>query len=151
MDRPNRVAMVESCWHRDLVDRCRDAFLAEIERLLPGTVVDCLEVPGAFEIPLRAKLLAESGEFDAIVAAGLVVDGGIYRHEFVAGAVIDGLMRVGLETRVPVLSAVLTPKHFHEHEDHARFFADHLAGKGQEVARACADVLQWNSKREESR
>jgi 6,7-dimethyl-8-ribityllumazine synthase len=137
-----RIAFVQSCWHRDLVDRCRDAFLAEIAEQLPGSEVECFEVPGAFEIPLHARLLADRGRYDAVVAAGLVVDGGIYRHEFVADAVIGGLMRVQLDTRVPVLSAVLTPQHFHEHADHVQFFAQHLAGKGVEVARACAATVK---------
>lgn len=138
---PARVAFVQACWHRDLVDRCRDSFLAELAVLLPSATVDRFEVPGAFEIPLRAKLLADTGRYDAVAAAGLVVDGGIYRHEFVASAVIDGLMRVGLEARIPVLSAVLTPQRFHEHEDHHRFFADHLVIKGRELASACASII----------
>ena len=137
-----RIAFVQACWHRDLVDRCRDAFLAEIAELLPAAEITTFEVPGAFEIPLHAKLLATSGRFDAVVAAGLVVDGGIYRHEFVADAVISGLMRVQLDTDVPVFSAVLTPQQFHEHADHQRFFAEHLVGKGREVARACAATVQ---------
>jgi 6,7-dimethyl-8-ribityllumazine synthase len=137
-----RVAFVQSCWHRDLVDRCRDAFLAQLAVELDEPVVDRFEVPGAFEIPLHARLLATSGRYDAVVAAGLVVDGGIYRHEFVADAVIGGLMRVQLDTEVPVLSAVLTPQHFHEHADHLAFFAQHLVGKGEEVARACAATVR---------
>ncbi|WP_204322835.1 6,7-dimethyl-8-ribityllumazine synthase, partial [Streptococcus pneumoniae] len=68
------------------------------------TSVDLFEVPGAFEIPLQAKLLARTGRYAAIVAAGFVVDGGIYRHEFVADAVISGLMRVQMDTDVPVIS-----------------------------------------------
>jgi 6,7-dimethyl-8-ribityllumazine synthase len=135
------IALVQSCWHRDLVDGCAEAFLADIAELLPGTGVERFEVPGAFEIPLHAKLLAVSGRFDAVACTGLVVDGGIYRHEFVAGAVIDGLMRVQLDTSVPVFTAVLTPQHFHEHDDHQRFFAEHLVGKGRELARACAQTL----------
>ena len=135
------IAFVQSCWHRDLVDRCRDAFLTEIAELMPGTDVERFEVPGAFEIPLHARLLADTGRYDAIVAAGLVVDGGIYRHEFVAEAVISGLMRVQLDTKVPVLSAVLTPQHFHEHSDHVNFFGEHLIGKGTEVAQACAATV----------
>ncbi len=96
---------------------------------------------GAFEIPLTAKRLAESGRYDAIVAAGLVVDGGIYRHEFVAEAVIGGLMRVQLDSGVPTISAVLTPHHFHEHETHRAFFAAHVREKGAEAARACAHTV----------
>ena len=64
-----------------------------------------------------------------------------YRHEFVAGAVIDGLMRVQLDTDVPVLSMVLTPQQFHEHDVHTRFFAEHLVTKGREAARACVATM----------
>ena len=80
-----RVAFVQSCWHKDIVDECRAAFLSEISQLgVDPSQVDVFEVTGAFEIPLHAKRLAGSGRYSAIVAAGLVVDGGIYRHEFVA-------------------------------------------------------------------
>jgi 6,7-dimethyl-8-ribityllumazine synthase len=138
-----RIAFVQSCWHREIVDECRDSFLAELrERGVPELAVDCFEVTGAFEIPLHAQRLAESGRYRAIVAAGLVVDGGIYRHEFVAEAVIDGLMRVQLDTGVPVFSAVLTPHHFHEHDEHQRFFHQHFAVKGREVAKACTETIE---------
>jgi 6,7-dimethyl-8-ribityllumazine synthase len=137
-----RIAFVQACWHKDLVDQIKHGFASEIAELgPPAENVDYFEVTGAFEIPLYARRLAETGSYDAIVAAGLVVDGGIYRHEFVAEAVIGGLMQVQLETDVPVLSAVLTPHHFHEHETHRRFFFDHLETKGIEAARACAHTV----------
>ena len=98
-------------------------------------------MPGAFEIPLLAQRLARSGRYDAIVACGLVVNGGIYRHEFVGAAVIDGLMRVQLDTEVPVLSAVLTPRDFHEHAEHVKFFSEHFVKKGVEVAKACLETI----------
>jgi 6,7-dimethyl-8-ribityllumazine synthase len=138
-----RIAFIQSCWHKDLVDQTRTAFVAEIGQLgTPESQLEFFEVTGAFEIPLHAKRLAESGDYDAIVAAGLVVDGGIYRHEFVAEAVIGGLMRVQLDTGVPVISAVLTPHHFHEHETHRAFFFDHMETKGTEAARACAHTIE---------
>ena len=65
--------------------------------------VDVYTVPGAFEIPLKAKELALKGDHAAIVGAGFVVNGGIYRHEFVAQAVVSGMMQVQLETLTPVL------------------------------------------------
>jgi len=140
--RESRVAVVCSSWHSDIVNECKDALLAEFERNdLPASQVDVFQVPGAFEIPLLSKRLAQTGRYNAIVACGLVVNGGIYRHEFVAAAVIDGLMRVQLDSDVPVLSAVLTPRNFHEHEDHRRFFAEHLVKKGIEVAQACIQTL----------
>ena len=141
-DQAGRIAFVQSCWHREIVDEARDAFLAETaERGVSADQIDLFEVTGAFEIPLHAKRLAESGKYRAVVAAGLVVDGGIYRHDFVAEAVIDGLMRVQLDTGVPVFSAVLTPHHFHEHAEHQRFFTEHFEVKGREVAIACTDTV----------
>jgi 6,7-dimethyl-8-ribityllumazine synthase len=137
-----RVAVISASWHRDIVGRARQALLAEFERShWPGSQIDQFEVPGAFEIPLFAKKLATSGRYRAIIACGLVVNGGIYRHEFVASAVIDGLMQVGLDSGVPVLSAVLTPRDFHEHEEHQRFFAEHFVKKGTEVAQACLAIM----------
>ena len=97
--------------------------------------------PGAYEIPLHAQVLARTGRYAGIVASGFVVDGGIYRHDFVAQAVIDGLMRVQLDTGVPVFSAVLTPHHFHEHEQHREFYFQHFVKKGQEAAQACVQTV----------
>ena len=98
-------------------------------------------MPGAYEIPLHAKALAETGKYSGIVAAGLVVDGGIYRHDFVATAVIDGLMRAQMDTGVPVFSAVLTPHHFHANEEHTDFFKAHFIKKGVEAANACVQTI----------
>ena len=138
-----RIAFVRADWHRDIVERGRDGFLDEIERLgVPRARVDEFEVPGSLEIPLHAKLLAKSGRYAAIVAAGFVVDGGIYRHEFVAQAVIDGLMSVQLDTEVPVISMVLTPQRFHEHDDHIAFFTGHMTKKGTEAAAACVETIR---------
>jgi 6,7-dimethyl-8-ribityllumazine synthase len=135
---PKRFAFVQSCWHREIVDQGRDAFLDEMASGgVPGTAIDLYEVPGAFEIPLHAKLLARSGRYVAIVACGFVVDGGIYRHEFVAYAVINALMAVQLEVEIPVISAVLTPQQFHEHAEHRTFFHEHFRVKGREAALAC--------------
>ena len=140
--RPQRVAFVQSSWHREVVEECRIAFLAEIEaRGIERARIDLFEVPGSFEIPLHAQLLAKTRRYTAIVAAGLVVDGGIYRHEFVADTVIKALMDVQLRTEVPVFSAVLTPQQFHETAAHFEFFRKHFATKGIEVAEACANTL----------
>src|SRR5450830_1013725 len=138
----NRIAFIQACWHKEIVDQCRISFTAEIAKLgFPESSIDFFEVPGAFEIPLHAKLLAKSGKYGGIVASGLVVDGGIYRHDFVAQSVINALMQVQLETEVPVFSAVLTPHHFHSHSEHQQFFHEHFVVKGREVARACADTV----------
>lgn len=138
-----RVAVIRARWHADIVDECVNAFVADIEKLGGGRIaVDVFDVPGAYEIPLFAKTLAETGRYQAILGAAFVVNGGIYRHEFVAQAVLDGMMNVQLQTGVPVLSAVLTPHNYHDSAEHHRFFFDHFKVKGAEAAHACVELLK---------
>ena len=138
----SRVAVICASWHTDVVHQARDSMAAELQAQgVAAQNISHFNVPGAFEIPLLAKKLADTGRFDAIIACALVVNGGIYRHEFVSSAVIDGLMRVQLDTEVPVFSAVLTPRDFHEHGDHVEFFRAHFVKKGVEVAHACLSAL----------
>ncbi|MEU4345552.1 6,7-dimethyl-8-ribityllumazine synthase [Nocardia sp. NPDC023852] len=136
------IAFIRASWHSSIVGKAYEGFCAEYADLgFDPATIDKFEVPGAFEIPLHAKRLAYSGRYAAIVASALVVDGGIYRHDFVASAVIDGLMRVQLDTDVPVFSVVLTPHHFHEHSEHVTYFTEHFVTKGAEAARALASTL----------
>lgn len=67
-----------------------------------------VRVPGAFEMPLVVKRLAESGQFSAIVALGAVIRGGTPHFEYVAGECIKGLANVATQTGVPVAMGVLT-------------------------------------------
>ncbi|WP_223507633.1 MULTISPECIES: 6,7-dimethyl-8-ribityllumazine synthase [unclassified Pseudomonas] len=138
----NRYAFVKAGWHSDIVDRALEGFLETIS----AEQVDVFDVPGAFELPLMAQELALTGRYAAVVAAALVVDGGIYRHDFVAQAVVDGLMRVGLDTRVPVLSVSLTPHHFQETEHHREIFSKHFVEKGREAAQAAIKISMTRNK-----
>src|SRR5437016_2813783 len=59
-----RIAFIQSCWHKDIVDQCRVAFVTEIGKLGIGEDgIDFFAVPGSFEIPLQAQLLAKSGRY----------------------------------------------------------------------------------------
>lgn len=69
------------------------------------TVVYC---PGAFEVPLTVKKLAEKKQFDAIIALGAVIRGGTPHFEYVAGECVKGLASVNLEYGIPVSFGVLT-------------------------------------------
>ena len=137
-----KIAYVQAAWHTEITDRCKEAFVAELAKHGRGAgAVDFFSAPGSLEIPLMAKKLAKTGKYAAVCASGLVVDGGIYRHEFVAQAVLHGIVQTSLETEVPVLSAVLTPHHFHEHAVHAEFFREHMETKGRELAEACLSII----------
>ena len=127
-----RYAFIKAGWHADIVNRAFDGFT----QIIQPERVDVFDVPGAFEMPLMARDLATTGRYVAIAAAALVVDGGIYRHDFVAQAVVDGLMRVGLDTGVPILSVSLTPHQFQDTDHHIAIYAEHFVQKGREAAQA---------------
>lgn len=138
-----RVAFIQAGWHSDIVEQGRATFIEDIKAAgFPESNIDLYEVPGSLEIPLQAQLLAKSGKYSAILCGGLIVNGGIYRHEFVTTAVIDGIMRVSLDTQVPVLSMILTPINFHEHGEHHKYFFEHFKVKGRELAAACLKTLE---------
>ncbi len=127
-----RYAFVKANWHAEIVDQA----LAGFSELIDPNQIDVFDMPGAFEMPLLARDLADSGQYAAVACAALVVDGGIYRHDFVAQAVVDGLMRAGMDSGVPVLSVSLTPHHFQETEHHMGIYKAHFVEKGREAARA---------------
>lgn len=133
-----RYAFIKAQWHADIVDRALDGFL----EFIPSEQVDVFDVPGAFELPLLARDLAQTGRYGAVVGAAFVVDGGIYRHDFVAQAVVDGLMRAGLDSGVPVLSVSLTPHHYQETDHHNAIYREHFVTKGREAAQAALSVTR---------
>jgi 6,7-dimethyl-8-ribityllumazine synthase len=55
--------------------------------------------------------------------------------------VLNGIVQTSLETEVPVLSAVLTPHHFHDHAIHSELFKAHMRTKGKELAEACVAIV----------
>ncbi|SDY96174.1 6,7-dimethyl-8-ribityllumazine synthase [Jannaschia faecimaris] len=130
------IAFIRARWHADIVDRAHEGFMAAMAESGRDVAVKVYDVPGAFEMPLLAKRLGETGRFDAIVGAALVVDGGIYRHDFVAQAVVTGLMDAQMTTGVPTFSVSLTPHQFQETASHEAFFGAHFVGKGREAAAA---------------
>lgn len=137
-----RYAFIQANWHFEIVSQALVGFCREID----AKQVDSFIVPGAFELPLMAQDLANTGKYASVAAAAFVVNGGIYRHDFVAQAVVDGLMRVGLETGIPILSISLTPHNYQETEHHMRIFKEHFVEKGQEAGRAALMLNEAKTK-----
>ncbi|WP_138934060.1 6,7-dimethyl-8-ribityllumazine synthase [Roseovarius arcticus] len=129
---PTRYAFIKANWHSDIVSQALTGF----RQIIPEDQIDVFDVPGAFELPLLARDLARSGKYAAVAAAAFVVDGGIYRHDFVAQAVVNGLMQVGLETDVPILSISLTPHQYQETDHHNTIYREQFVLKGREAADA---------------
>lgn len=70
--------------------------------------IDVVYVPGAFEIPLSAKVLASSKKYSAIVALGAIIKGSTSHYDYVCAELSKGIAQVSMETKVPVLFGVLT-------------------------------------------
>ncbi|MFE0966311.1 6,7-dimethyl-8-ribityllumazine synthase [Streptomyces fungicidicus] len=101
-----RVAVIAAQWHEKVMDGLVDGAL----RALHDLGIDeptLLRVPGSWELPVVAKVLAERG-YDAVVALGVVVRGGTPHFEYVCQGVTQGLTKVSVDTGVPVGFGVLT-------------------------------------------
>ena len=104
-----RVVIVASRFNRDIVDRLLSGALDALEETGTGRdEVRVVRVPGAFELPLAARRLADSGEYDAVVGLGCVIRGETPHFEHISRAAADGLERVSLDSGVPVGFGVLT-------------------------------------------
>lgn len=100
-----RVVIVASSWH----DLIMDGLIAGAERVVKasGVTPELHRVPGTFELPIAALAAAKSGA-DAVIALGVVIRGGTPHFEYVCNAATDGILRVSLDTGVPVGFGVLT-------------------------------------------
>lgn len=100
------VAIVAASWHQVIMN----GLVAGAERacLAAGAQSTLVRVPGSFELPVVAQACAESGRFHAIVALGVVIRGGTPHFEYVCEAATSGLMRVGIDHRIPVGFGLLT-------------------------------------------
>ncbi|WP_273509326.1 6,7-dimethyl-8-ribityllumazine synthase [Planktotalea frisia] len=137
-----KIAFIKARWHAEIVDQALVGFEADMDSVDATVQITSFDVPGAFEMPLLAKNLGASGDYDAIVCAALVVDGGIYRHDFVAAAVVNGLMEAQMCTGVPTFSVSLTPHHFQPSAEHIEFYSEHFVKKGAEAAQAVRQTLE---------
>jgi 6,7-dimethyl-8-ribityllumazine synthase len=90
---------------RRLLDGAHDAITRHGGSL---DAVDNVWVPGAFEIPLVAKKLAESGKYDAVICLGAVIRGGTPHFDYVAGEAAKGIGQTMLKTGVPVIFGIIT-------------------------------------------
>lgn len=138
-----RFAIIASRWNPRIVDAlvagARQAFTANG---VAEQALDVVRVPGAWELPVAAARLAAAGGHAAIIALGCVVRGDTRHYEQVADGCSDGLMRVALDTGVPVLNGVLAVERFEDAEQRA---GGSHGNKGEEaalVAIEMADLLE---------
>ena len=134
-----RFAVVVSRYHELISQKLLAACSAELVRCgASERQIDVAWVPGAFEIPLAARVLASSGRYDALVALGAVIRGGTPHFEYVCRGVTDGVREVMQATGVPVAFGVLTT----DDVDQALERAGGAEGnKGAEAAQAALEMV----------
>lgn len=142
-----RFAIIASRWNPRITDTlvaaARDTFVANG---VAEADVDVVRVPGAWEVPLAARALAMGGRHAAIVALGCVVRGDTRHYEQVADGSADGLMRVALDTGVPVANGVLAVERFEDAQ--ARAGGSH-GNKGEEAALVAIEMADLRRKLQE--
>jgi 6,7-dimethyl-8-ribityllumazine synthase len=135
-DRPLSVGIVRATWNTDIVERLAAGAHRALDDL--GVSVREWTVAGAFELPFAASVVARSGDVDAIVVLGCVIRGETTHYELVADGCASGVMRVQLDTHVPIGFGVLTV------EDHdqalVRSGGPGEHNVGDDAARAAVDL-----------
>lgn len=101
------IGLIRARWNTEVVERLVEGFQRGVDQLKVRNVTE-VSVPGCFEIPMAAKLMAQAGQADAIVCIGAVIRGETTHYELVAGECGRGVQQVQLETGVPILFGVLT-------------------------------------------
>jgi len=100
--------------------------------------VSVIKVPGAFEIPLTAKKLAESGRYDAVICLGAVIRGSTPHFDYVAAEVSKGIASVALESSIPVTFGVLTTDNLEQAIERA---GSKSGNKGYDGAMAAIEMV----------
>jgi 6,7-dimethyl-8-ribityllumazine synthase len=104
-----RVAIVAARFNGEIVGELLAGCLKQLKSLgVDEDRIDVHHVPGAFELPLAAKLLAVSRQFSAVICLGCVIRGDTPHFEYVAGECARGLMDVSLSETLPIIFGVLT-------------------------------------------
>jgi len=104
-----RFAVVVARFNDFVTSRLKDGALQALEdHGVPADHIDVVLVPGAFEIPLAARRVADTGRYAAVICLGAVIRGGTPHFEYVAGECARGIADVGAQTGVPAIFGVLT-------------------------------------------
>ena len=135
-----KIAIVVSRFNSFIVESLLEGAVDALKR--HGNVADSditiVRVPGAYELPVAAKRLAQKESFDAIIAIGAVIRGGTPHFDFVAGECNKGLAQVAMEFTIPVAFGVITTDSIEQAIDRAGTKA---GNKGAEAALSALEMV----------
>jgi 6,7-dimethyl-8-ribityllumazine synthase len=129
-----RIGIVRARFNDAITSKLAESCLAELERLdVDEGDIRHVTVPGALEIPVALKAMADSGEYDALIALGCIIRGETYHFELVANESGAGVTRVALDHALPIANAILTV------ENEAQAWA-RAEEKGRDAARVAVEM-----------
>jgi 6,7-dimethyl-8-ribityllumazine synthase len=135
-----RVAIVVARFNDFVTERLLEgAERLLVEQGLTGADIEVLRVPGAFEVPIAAQRIAETGRVEAVVCLGCLIRGATPHFEYIASACAHGITAAAAATGVPMSFGVLTTNSVEEAVERA---GDGDANKGREAARAALDMAR---------
>ncbi len=139
-----KYALIVSRWNSFVVEALKDGALDTLRRQgVKDEDITIYYAPGAFEFPLVAKKLADTGKFDAIIALGAVIRGGTPHFEYVAGECTKGLAQVSMDAGIPVTFGVLTVDSIEQAIERSGTKA---GNKGAEAAHTALEMVSLLSK-----
>jgi 6,7-dimethyl-8-ribityllumazine synthase len=104
-----QIAVIAARFNQEIVDELLNRCVNRLRELgVKPEKIAIHRVPGAFELPVAAKLAADTGKFGAIICLGAVIRGDTPHFDFVAGEAARGIQQVAIETGIPVIFGVLT-------------------------------------------
>ena len=134
-----RYALVVGRWNSFVVEHLVEGALDTLRRHgVSDKQITIVRAPGAFEIPLVCKKVAQKDEVDAIIALGAVIRGGTPHFEYVAGECTKGLAMVTMEYGIPVAFGVLTVDTIEQAVERAGTKA---GNKGEEAAMSALEMV----------
>jgi len=143
-----RFAIVVSRFNEEITEGLlRGAREQLAEASVPDDDVTIIRVPGAFEIPIGAQRLGESGEYDAIVCLGCLIKGETMHFEYIAEAASHGIMQAAAATGIPMAFGVLTTLTEEQAVERSRSGPDN---KGREAAAAALEMAKLFRKLDEA-
>jgi 6,7-dimethyl-8-ribityllumazine synthase len=143
-----RFAIVVSHFNEEITEGLLQGARERLaEASVPDENVTIIRVPGAFEIPITAQRLGESGEYDAIVCLGCLIKGETMHFEYIADAASHGIMQSAAATGVPMAFGVLTTLTEEQAVDRSRSGPDN---KGREAAAAALEMAKLFRKLDEA-
>lgn len=132
-------SVVVARWNSEITENLLNGALRALKRQgVPDDKVQVVRVPGAFELALAAKKVAEAGQVDAVITLGCVIRGGTPHFDYVCGETARGIGEVGLRTGVPVAFGVLTTDDLKQAQDRS---GDNEENKGEEAALTALEMV----------